>query len=272
MLWAARGAAWRATGLLPASNDEATFVCSSPAALRRVGCAWAQNRLCFVCTGNRGFAKQADCRLVQEARIGRQARMRGDYNGAPTFPKNARAFVALDNSAAAVGVAVQSTALPAVTRRCSCLRAFRHRGIDAARRRPPDARRTRRRASAGAAAAMRRAQPSTMRRDGNGTRRPEAPERSLPAKTIIRTELPPRPELRGTTRRLVSQKFGGLRRFHAIFMNRLQERRRGVVSFPILRPFGPRPFRPHRRASSTRCSATPNEVRGSWSWVLVWAH
>ena len=47
------------------------------------------------------------------------------------------------------------------------------------------------------------------------------------------------------TRRLVSHKFGGLRRFHAIFMNRLQERRRGVVSFPILRPFGPRRFRPH---------------------------
>ena len=39
------------------------------------------------------------------------------------------------------------------------------------------------------------------------------------------------------TRRLVSQKFGGLRRFHAIFMNRLQERRRGVVSFPILSRF-----------------------------------
>ncbi len=67
------------------------------------------------------------------------------------------------------------------------------------------------------------------------------------------------------TRRLVSQKFGGLRRFHAIFMNRLQERRRWVVSFPILRPFGP-----HRRASSTRCSAIRSEVRGWWSWVLVW--
>ena len=73
------------------------------------------------------------------------------------------------------------------------------------------------------------------------------------------------------TRRLVSQKFGGLRRFHAIFMNRLQERRRGVVSFPILRPFGPRRFRPHRRELWTRCSATPNEGRGSWNWVLVWA-
>ena len=73
------------------------------------------------------------------------------------------------------------------------------------------------------------------------------------------------------TRRLVSQKFGGLRRFHAIFMNRLQERRRGVVSFPILRPFGPRRVRPHRRGLSTRCSATPSEVRGSWSWGLVWA-
>ena len=68
------------------------------------------------------------------------------------------------------------------------------------------------------------------------------------------------------TRRLVSQKFGGLRRFHAIFMNRLRERRRGVVSFPILRPFGP-----HRRASSTRCSATPKEVKGWWNWVLGWA-
>ena len=71
------------------------------------------------------------------------------------------------------------------------------------------------------------------------------------------------------TRRLVSHKFGGLRRFHAIFMNRLRERRRGVVSFPILRPFGPRRFRPHRRASSTRCSATRSEVKGWWSWVLV---
>ena len=29
------------------------------------------------------------------------------------------------------------------------------------------------------------------------------------------------------------------RRLHAIFMNRLQERRSWVVSFPIMRPFGP---------------------------------
>ena len=36
---------------------------------------------------------------------------------------------------------------------------------------------------------------------------------------------------------VVSQKFGGLRRFHAIDARRLQERRRWVVSFPILRPF-----------------------------------
>ena len=108
------------------------------------------------------------------------------------------------------------------------------------------ARRPRRRASAGAAAAMRNALNKT-RRHGNGARRPEAPERSVQTKTIIGTELPPRPKLRGTTRRLVSQKFGGLRRFHAIFMNRLRERRRWVVSFPILRPFGPRRFRPRRR-------------------------
>ena len=45
---------------------------------------------------------------------------------------------------------------------------------------------------------------------------------------------------------LVSQKFGGLWRFHAIDARRLQERRRWVVSFPILRPFGPRRFHPHR--------------------------
>ena len=116
------------------------------------------------------------------------------------------------------------------------------RGIDAPRH--LHAGRTRRRASAGAAAAMRNALNKT-RRHGNGARRPEAPERSVQTKTIIGTELPPRPKLRGTTRRLVSQKFGGLRRFHAIFMNRLRERRRWVVSFPILRPFGPRRFRPH---------------------------
>ena len=42
------------------------------------------------------------------------------------------------------------------------------------------------------------------------------------------------PNYAARARRLVSQKFGGLRRFHAIFMNRLQERRRWVVSFPIL--------------------------------------
>ena len=68
------------------------------------------------------------------------------------------------------------------------------------------------------------------------------------------------PNYAARARRLVSQKFGGLRRFHAIFMNRLRERRRGVVSFPILRP-----FRPHRRASSTRCSAIRSEVRGWWN-------
>ena len=53
------------------------------------------------------------------------------------------------------------------------------------------------------------------------------------------------PNYAARARCLVSQKFGGLRRFRAIFMNRLRERRRGVVSFPILRPFGPRRFRPH---------------------------
>ena len=47
------------------------------------------------------------------------------------------------------------------------------------------------------------------------------------------------------TQCLVSQKFGGLRRFNAIDARRLQERRRWVVSIPILRPFGPRRFRPH---------------------------
>ena len=45
---------------------------------------------------------------------------------------------------------------------------------------------------------------------------------------------------------LVSQKFGGLWRFHAVDARLFQERRRWVVSFPILRPFGPRRFRPHR--------------------------
>ena len=42
------------------------------------------------------------------------------------------------------------------------------------------------------------------------------------------------PNYAARARRLVSQKFGGLRRFRAIFMNRLRERRRWVVSFPIL--------------------------------------
>ena len=65
---------------------------------------------------------------------------------------------------------------------------------------------------------------------------------------------------------------GGLRRFRAIFMNRLRERRRWVVSFPILRPFLTETVpSAHRRASSTRCSAIRNEVRGWWNWVLVWA-
>ena len=69
------------------------------------------------------------------------------------------------------------------------------RGIDAPRH--LHAGRPRRRASAGAAAAMRRAQPSTIRHR-NGTRRPEAPQRSIPAEAVARPELPPRPELRGT--------------------------------------------------------------------------
>ena len=80
------------------------------------------------------------------------------------------------------------------------------------------------------------------------------------------------PNIAARARRLVSQKFGGLRRFRAIFMNRLRERRRWVVSFPILRPFLTETVpSAHRRASSTRCSAIRNEVRGWWNWVLVWA-
>ena len=51
---------------------------------------------------------------------------------------------------------------------------------------------------------------------------------------------------RGRARCPVSQRFGGPPRFHAIDAPRLQERRRWVVSFSILRPFGPRRFRPHR--------------------------
>ena len=54
------------------------------------------------------------------------------------------------------------------------------------------------------------------------------------------------------TQCLVSQKFGGLRRFHAIFMNRLQERRRWVVSFPILRPCGSVRTGAHRRRAAVR--------------------
>ena len=39
---------------------------------------------------------------------------------------------------------------------------------------------------------------------------------------------------------LVSQRFGGLRRFHAVDARRRLERWRWVVFSPILRPFGPR--------------------------------
>ena len=64
---------------------------------------------------------------------------------------------------------------------------------------------------------------------------------------------------------LVSQKFGGLRRFHAIFMNRLQERRRWVVSFPILRPFGSVRTGAHRRRAAVRFGAR-KACRGVGSW------
>ena len=74
------------------------------------------------------------------------------------------------------------------------------------------------------------------------------------------------PNYAARARCLVSHKFGGLLWFYFLDMSRLRERRRGVVSFPILRP-----FRPHRRASSTRCSAIRNGARWWWSWVLVWA-
>ena len=131
-------------------------------------------------------------------------------------------------------------------------------------------------AALGAARALvlpRRCAARSLARYATDTERgaPKLPKGSFRPKQSLGQNYLQDPNYAVQARRLVSHKFGGLRRFHAIFMNRLRERRRGVVSFPILRPFGPRPFRPHRRASSTRCSATRNEVRGSWSWVLVWA-
>ena len=168
-------------------------------------------------------------------------------------------------------VAVQSTALPAVTRRCSCLRSLRNRGIDAARRRPPHARRTGRSTSPSAAAAMRRAQPSTIRH-GNGARRPEAPERSLPTETILRAELPPGPELCGTNSvSRISEVRGSAAVSRHLHESSPGEKAGGGLfsDFEAVRTATVPSA--HRRASSTRCSAIRNEVRGSWSWVLVWA-
>ena len=56
-------------------------------------------------------------------------------------------------------------------------------------------------------------------------------------KAATPSEKKPFEDLAARDRCLVSQQFGGLRRFHFLDMSRLRERRRWVVSFPILRPF-----------------------------------
>ena len=143
------------------------------------------------------------------------------------------------------------------------------RGIDAPRH--LHAGRTRRRASAGAAAAMRRAQPSTIRH-GHGTRRPEAPERSIPAETILRTELPPRPKLRGTNSvSRISEVWGSAAVSRHLHESSPGEKAGGGLfsDFEAVRTATVPSA--HRRELLMLYNVIRSEASVSWNWVLVWA-